>query len=250
MKHTSEEQLVLHYYKESAAPEEIGAHLDSCEECRQLYARFASVLDAVADETLPERDESYGGEVWRALAPAIPERPRRKWFPLPGWRWAPALAAMTAMLALAFFAGRVSVVSRNPAPALTASPADRERVLLLAVGDHLDRSQVMLLEIVNTRAARAVDMSAGRAAAGDLLEANRLYRQTAALSDDHAVTGLLEELERVLIEIAHSPEALSRYEFDRLRARLESEGILFKVRVAGARIRDRERGETTPQDKL
>jgi hypothetical protein len=108
----------------------------------------------------------------------------------------------------------------------------------------------MLLEIVNTRAARAVDMSAGRAAAGDLLEANRLYRQTAALSDDHAVTGLLEELERVLIEIAHSPEALSRYEFDRLRARLESEGILFKVRVAGARIRDRERGETTPQDKL
>ncbi|MSV27585.1 MAG: hypothetical protein EXQ52_02410 [Bryobacterales bacterium] len=251
MKHPSEEQLVLHYYGESGAPGGIGAHLATCEDCRRAYKRFESALNAVAEEAVPERGNEYGGEVWRSLVPRLPERRARTWFFLRAWKWAPALAAMTAMLAVAFFAGRMSMERRGPSAAAQASPAVRERVLLLAVGDHLDRSQLMLMEIANTRGGRAVDMSAGRAAAEDLLDANRLYRQTAASADDGAVTSLLDDLERVLLEIAHSPEALPRSDFERLRARLEAEGILFKVRVAGTRIRDRERGETSArQDKL
>ncbi len=40
------------------------------------------------------------------------------------------------------------------------------------------------------------------------MHANRLYRQTAASSGDDRVVSLLDDLERVLLEVAHSPEEL------------------------------------------
>ncbi len=252
MKHLKEEQLVLHYYGEGEDPAGITAHLMDCEDCRQAFARFESVLNAVAEEPLPERDEAYGAEVWRRLAPRLPETVKPEWSFFPRWSWAPAMTAAVALLVtVAFFAGRASNERRVPPAVASASPAERERVLLIAVGDHLDRSQVMLMEIVNARGGRALDMSDGRAAAEDLLDANRLYRQTAASSGDETVTSMLDELERVLLEIAHSPDALSRKDLDGLRERLEAKGILFKVRVAGTRIRDRERGEASaPKNNL
>jgi hypothetical protein len=114
----------------------------------------------------------------------------------------------------------------------------RERVLLVAVGDHLERSRMVLVELANAGAPAAgrLDISYEQKTAEDLLESNRLYRQTAATNGDVATAALLEELERVLLEIAHSPSEVSARQLEELRRQIEDRGILFKVKVFGSRV--------------
>ena len=52
---------------------------------------------------------------------------------------------------------------------------------------------------------------------------------------------MLEDLERVLVEIAHSPSPASSAEIGRLRQRIESKGLLLKVQVIGSHVREKEK---------
>jgi len=172
-----------------------------------------------------------------------PRAPRRSlwgtlWMPRP---WAVA-AAMVVLLVAAFVAGRFwpwgqTRVAARPIPAQV-----RERILFVAVGEHLDRSQMVLLELANARPQDDhVDISEERHRAQDLIDSNRLYRQTALRSGDPGVATVLDELERVLLEVAHSPSHLSTQEFEELRRRVEAQGILFKVRVIDSQLQQDER---------
>ena len=51
-------------------------------------------------------------------------------------------------------------------------------------------------------------MSDERARAEQLVAANRLYRQTAVSTGDTGIADLLDELERLLVDLAASPEQL------------------------------------------
>ena len=42
------------------------------------------------------------------------------------------------------------------------------------------------------------------------------------------------------MEVANGPSELSKADFERVRQRIDSQGIIFKVRVLGERVRDRE----------
>ena len=116
----------------------------------------------------------------------------------------------------------------------------RERILLVAVGDHLDRSQLALVEFVNNPGGSSMDISSEQARARDLVTENRLYRQTALTTGEPGVASVLDDLERVLMEIANSPSPMTSAEFNRVRKRIEQQGIIFKVRVFGERVRERE----------
>jgi hypothetical protein len=73
------------------------------------------------------------------------------------------------------------------------------------------------------------------------VDANRLYRQTAVRAGEAGVASVLDDLERVLIDIATGPSTLSSAEFETVRRRIEERGILFKVRVVGSQMREREK---------
>jgi hypothetical protein len=79
-----------------------------------------------------------------------------------------------------------------------------------------------------------------RARARELLAANRLYRQTAASAGEHGVSDVLEDLERVLLEATHGASPVSMESLEGLSRRAEAEGVLFKIRVLGSRVRERE----------
>jgi hypothetical protein len=125
----------------------------------------------------------------------------------------------------------------------------RERVLLVAVGDHLDRSQMVLAELVNAapqeagaaRATASVDISDEQQSAQDLVASNRLYRQSAAQTGQTNVESVLDELEPILLEIAHSPSSVSRAQLAELKQRIEAQGLLFKIRIVESNVRERER---------
>ena len=54
------------------------------------------------------------------------------------------------------------------------------------------------------------------------------------------MASVLDDLERVLVEIANSPSTMTADEFNEVRKRIEQQGIIFKVRVFGDSVRERE----------
>jgi len=233
MKHLTEEQLVLYYYREGEELADVEEHIACCDACRAAYQELESALRRV-EAPVPERGEDYGSQVWQRLRPRLEQHRFWTW---PRWAFA---GGMAALVVAAFLAGRFwpRPVAQSPQP--IAQPV-RERILLVAVGDHLERSQMVLLELVNAKGNGKVDISEEQQRAQDLIAANRLYRQTAARSGEPGVASVLEELERFLLEIAHGPSEFSTNRLEEIRRRIEAEGILFKVRIIDSRIREREK---------
>jgi len=256
MNHLTEEQLIDLRYgaiadaKLRAACEQ---HLASCAACRSDFESLERVLAAVDAAPLPERDELYGTRVWQRLRPRLKQHR--------GWNWSawlapPRLAAASALVLLvaaAFLAGRywrppnTSPNKVNPV-AVSDPGVVRERILLVAVGDHLDRSQMVLLEIANADEKEAregvLDISDEQKRAEELVDASRLYRQTAQHQGDTAVASVLDELERALLEIAHSPSKPTAAQLEEIQHRIAAKGLLLKVRVIGSEVREREKTAT------
>jgi hypothetical protein len=224
MNHLSEEELTQAYYRDEEP--ESRRHLHECVECQAAFQQLKTLLDELVAENVPERGAAYGAEVWNRLLPRLPlERPRRAWL-----RWWTAVPALAALLAVAFLAGRFT----RPQTAGIA-PQARQRILLITLGNHLDRSEILLAELVNA-APGDIDFSDERSSAQDLLDENRLLRQTAARTGDASQAAVLDELERALLDIAHSPSQVSAAQLESLQKRIENEGLLFKVRIISSNI--------------
>ena len=237
MNHLNDEEMILRYYGES---DEGCAHLEECRECAARYASMVGVLNAVDALPVPERGPDYPREVWQSIERDVVASRRARWPLTAPWRWAAAATAAALLLVGSFLAGRHSVSVPKPESLVAADPLASERVLLLAVADHLERSQMVLVELANANPQRNRDgnlnISSEQERAEELVTENRLYRQTAQYTGQTAVAGVLDELERVLLDIAHTPAEISPQELEGLRERLQSEGILFKIRVLRSNV--------------
>jgi hypothetical protein len=220
VKHLGEDDLVLHYYGEGDA----SPHLEACAECRARLETLRAALGRVPDE-VPEPAPEYETRLWEAIRPGLVSSavsPLRA--PRISWRRIVIPVSLAATLVIAFLLGR-----HTRPPAAEEVPV-RERILLVAVGDHLERSEVLLLELLNADDPEAL------AEAEELLVENRLYRQAALRAGDGGVASVLDELERVLVEAAAAPEAGTGLE--ELRSRIESRGLVLRIRRVGSRLRD------------
>lgn len=246
--HLTDEDLVLHYYGELDDREEtrIGSHLGTCAACQGSYARLQRVLAFVDSVPAPEAPAGFERTAWARLEPALPARERR-W--RPSFVFSPArlawAAAIVVLLTGAFFAGRLLPRSQPAAVPQQATAASqekvRERILLVDLGDHLDRSQMVLVELVSAGEDASVDISNEQARAQQLLAANRLYRQTALSTGNTAMADVLDDLERVLVDIAASPSTMTQQDLEAVRRRIASKELLFKVRVVSTQVRERQR---------
>lgn len=241
MTHLTEEDLILAYYNEPGAGH-AEAHLAECSGCRAAAESLARALSVCNQWTVPERPPEFGRDVWLRLVPELRAQPAVVQRATGAWRglriWATA-AALAMLLLAVFLAGRYS----RPAPApVMAGLSDRarERILAIAVADHLDRVQILLTEISNTSGANPEAFASDRDRAEDLVQEGRLMRQSLAARGETATTGFLDEVERFLIETAHTPESASGQDVRDLRDRIESGSLLFKVRVVESNLRNEE----------
>jgi hypothetical protein len=259
MKHPKEEELIAYHDGEAAGREGIAAHVRDCTECQTELARIDALLAALNTIPVPELGEDYGQRVWQQISPRLPEK-REHWWdlllrqPKPTQWLQPgrliAVSAIAALVLAAFIAGRISKPVGPIAPVATDASKVRERILVMAVGEHLGRSEMVLVELANSGPQRAgqkqVNISGEQHRAEDLLEENRLYRQTALEQGDPALVSILDELERVLLDVAHSPEQVTPAQLQGIRQRIEAGGILFKVRVVGKELQERGESGSTP----
>ena len=206
---------------------------------------------------MPDRDDRYGLEVWQRIRHQLPlqdapllgdvvpvgsARARRRRRGLlrhrpGGVRGRAAVAA----------AGRGSSRGSRRRSADTSTDAN-SRVRLAAIGDHLERSERVLLDVVNAHDGKQIDVSDAQAWASDLIDANRLYREAAVRGGDTMVADVLDQLERNLQEIVHGPSSLTPAQLDQLRVRSTrprscSKSAFFTMNSASAKPRPRHPGK-------
>jgi hypothetical protein len=244
MRHLTEEELIAYHEEHSWERTELSRHLFACANCRAELERIEAVLTALDTLPVPDPGEDYGRRVWQQIAPRLIGHPLRWWQTWLEPRRLAAAGSLAAMVLLAFYFGRLSKPVRPNHVSVTEDQV-RERILFVEVGAHLGRSEMMLVELSHAEpkgaAQKQVNISAEQHRAEDLLEENRLYRQTALNQGDAQLASVLDELERVLLDVTHSPDELSPVQFEAIRQKIESRGILFKVRVVGKELQQRER---------
>jgi hypothetical protein len=246
---------------------DVAAHLEQCAACALCVAELQHIV--VHARALPPLQPPPG--VWERIReeqraesekmgsdpvflPSSTNTAKKRGQTPYGPYWALATAAA---VVLAFLAGRVieqrnqrlqrEVAAETQAQAVTQDGPDtvdsvanvRERVLLMAVGDHLERSQMVLVELANAQTQGELDISAERQKADELLASNRLYRQTAVQLGQTRVAGLLDDLERVLVEVARGPSQVSMAQLAEIQQRIDAQGILFKMKIVNSTITGR-----------
>jgi hypothetical protein len=248
MTHMTEEQLVAYRGGERRGREVFAAHLSECAECRRETDRldvFFATLDAVP---VPDPGEDFAQRVWQQISPRIEEKRYGWWRSFFEPRRLLAFGAMAGLVILAFFIGRST---KGPAPGGNVAYAGkvRERVLVVAVGDHLGRSEMILMELANAepeKGQKLVNISSEQKRAEDLLEENRMYRQTALRDGDTLMASTLDELERVLLDIANSPDEVTPAQFEAIQKRIAAKGILLKVRVVNQELHQKRENTAAP----
>ena len=256
MTHFTEDDLTLYCYGEGRR-HDIERHLESCPGCAATYREIAATLAMIAAPEVPERGDQYGLEIWQRIRHQLPETGGSRFWRFSGFEGLSGfgLAAAAALLIIgAFVGGRAWQRSATPAATSAANPSNlahrehpgnsenpanrgRSQILLTSVADHLDRSERVLTDIMN---APRGDISTEQRWADDLLDASRLYRQDAVDAGEGSVASVLDELERSLLEIVHSPARISAADLDQIRRRIDAASLLFKVRVMSDELRKRE----------
>jgi len=244
MQHLTEEQLVAHYYRDDDAPAAANEHLASCAECAAEFDSITRVLALVKEAPVPERGEDYGEQVWTRLRWRLGAPSRRK-----QWQW----LAVAAVLAMGLCTGVVwngrhspkePIVVRATPPASLAK--QNQRVLVVVVSDHLEASERMLTDVSNADPTKTFDAEAQQQRAAELVASNRIYRQTALQRGDERIASVLADLEPILVELAHAGKTLSPDELASIQKRIESKGLLFKVRVMSAQTSGGDRVPAAP----
>ena len=174
--------------------------------------------------------------------------------------------ALAATIAVAFFAGVLwkstsRQVAESPSVVATGTvsttrPLDGSktpepnRILLVVVGEHIDQSERVLVELTNLTPEGSTDISGTRDRAQELLASNRLYRTTATTRGEEDVATLLDELEPVLLQLAHAPSEVSAEELRSMQKRVESKGLVFKLRVVRAGVNRESRTTLSPSTSI
>ena len=245
MQHLNDEDLIAHHYRDLDASE----HLRVCADCKAQYETLCRVLSLVDSMPVPERGASYPDEVWNRLRWRLERRRRRT------WQW---MVSAAAVLAIAFVTGEwwharqqaavsgqqvATVVNpatqqlSNPAtqqPGTTTQQPETNKVLVYVVGDHLDAAERVLAEVSNADPKKGLDVAEQQKRAGELVDANRIYRQTAARRGDARIAALLSDIEPILVELSHSGAKLTPDELTSMQNRIDSKNLLFKMRVMSA----------------
>jgi hypothetical protein len=236
MRHLTEEQIVLHCFGDAGNSQAIEQHLQVCDACRGKFAEVKALLQAIPVAPAPEPPAYLEEKLWLNLKDRLPERRASAWqglFAPPKWA---IVSAMAVLVISAFLAGRYWPHSNKSPKAPELVQVNPQRVVLVAVGDHLERSQMLLIELMNADAGDHAGLPGQQKLARDLLDDNRLYRRSAQQVGDAEVAHVLDELERVLIEIANAPSDPSATDLREIRNRIQSQDLVFKVQVVRSNV--------------
>ena len=234
MKHLTDEQLIEHYLYECGNRVVVETHLRICSRCEQAYEEISNAMGVRGPEP-PARERGYGKRVWQSIQGELlpyPAAPKRSYVL---WPRLVLAGACLLGLAAAFIGGSVWESSRSHSPQGANSAQERERVVFVILNEHLDRSERLLVQLNHAEGERGDLDESLQAEARQLLPDNQLYRQAISAGEDPIMTAALDHLERVLLEIANTPDNLNSAEIARIEQAMNTDSLLFQIRVLRAR---------------
>jgi len=147
------------------------------------------------------------------------------------------------ILSMIFFLGRWSAVapvadladsgSEASSGLLTtagSSKNDRDRVLATKLLAHFEMGGRLLTRVSNDIDRDTYEREARTDYVSELLAFNRIYRRIAERNKDQKLVILLEQMEKVLLELRHDDEASDLQRKD-MRERIEDSDLMFKLRI-------------------
>ncbi|RNF86243.1 hypothetical protein [Montanilutibacter psychrotolerans] len=266
-----DDDLILFHYRDGLPSERLRAIEQALAASPALDARYQALrrLLAEADRDVPPRpDAQFEARLWQRLqtrmetqrldGPGAPDapivatappmraaarrsaRPRRRLRP-----WSVGLASAAGLASLAMLAVTLYFpAARNDAPMqppsvqhVAAQAAMADRVLADRVATHLRSTEGLLLSVINNDSATL--MPADDALVRSLVDDNRLYAAAAAQRGDKALTGFLQTLDPVLIELANQLRTGDIQQDQGLRDLVHGSDMLFQVRAVEARLQSR-----------
>ena len=234
MNHLTEEHLIEHCLGQGANRVVVETHLRICSRCEQVYEEISNALGVRPPEP-PSREPEYGKQVWESIQAQLrpyPAKPKSRYF---SWPRMVLAGACLAGLVVAFFGGALwQRLHTHPSEASNSSQA-KERVVLFILDDHLDRSERLLVQLNHAGGVNGGPEDSLQTQARQLLRDNRLYRQALSGGSDPMVAAALDHLERVLLEVANSPDKLNSAEIARIEQQMNTDSLLFQIRVLRAR---------------
>jgi hypothetical protein len=222
-------------------------HLASCRECADNYTELERDLTGMNRVDAPEREAEYGERVWASIAGSLPvygpshELAKRRWWTSGVWKGLGYAAACALLLSCAFYAGR-QWEQRKQQPVAKAEPKSapaKQPIVVVVLDDHLDRSERFLVELKHADMDSTAMASPMRDEARSLLAANRVCRKNVGQKDDPELTTALDHLDSLLAEAANEPGGLNAKSIAKLQEEMNSDGLLFEVRVLRSRITHR-----------
>ncbi len=247
MKHLTEEEMNEQAY--GGGERDAAQHVDACAECARSLAELKGDLAEVGRTEPPERDDAYGEHVWRAIAGSLAayERPKRLWLQPRLIRGLGYAAACAMLVAGAFYAGlHWERWTARPQAAHSNPQKPRQPIVVVVLGDHLDRSERLLVELKHVDAGNEAMMPPLRDEARSLLEANHVCRKKADEGGDPELKSALDHLDHLLTEMASQPGGLNAAAIAHLKEEMNDDGLLFEVRVLRSRVRDQRPAERAP----
>jgi hypothetical protein len=241
MKHLGEDEFIDLYYGEATSA--ANTHLRACRDCSAKYAEFKHSMDTIQIPVVAKKDSDYGERVWETLRPQlIPyEKKAARWHGWTQWKVAMLAVSFAMLLTAAFLSGRYWERKSVTHPNVAENPPAARRVVLVVLTDHLDRTERLLVELNHADLPNRTQDAQLQSEARELLASNRLYRASASDAGDVVLAGALDRLEGVFAEIANDPH-LTEADLERVRKDMNTEGILFEIRVLLTRHSDLESG--------
>jgi hypothetical protein len=243
MTHLNTEELIAHLYGDDDKPK----HLEDCAACARAFAALKSDMAEMSFPEPPERDASYGARKWASLAPLLVsyQAPRKTWLGGGLRRGFSFALACALLIACAFLGGRfwerkqTHPIASNQKPLPLSESAPTERIVVVVLSDHLDRSERLLMELKHANVDSTALASPLRDEARTLLVANRICWQKAGSGDDPRLAAALERLNHLLEELANQSESSNPATLTRLQHDANVDGLLFEVRVLRSGLPER-----------
>ena len=251
MKHLTEDELVAQALgdRENRRADAVEEHLADCPECADSYSVLLSDLAAMKRMNVPPRDQWYGERVWqcdRGLADGL----RAEEAELVGARLGGhyggegfgVCGGLRASYGGSIFRGNEFENWKQQPPTAKVehkAPQTKQPILVVVLDDHLDRSERFLVELKHADLDSPAMATPIRDEARSLLAANKVCREKAAETSDPELTTALDHLDQLLAEAANEPGGLNARSIARLQEQMNSDGLLFEVRVLRSRIASR-----------
>ncbi len=242
---SNERELLILYLAGELEPgerESLEKRLSGDAELRNELEAIQHALRLVSDSALTEPPEAYWRTFWTRLQPNLQRK--NLWGKLAGLfvtkhglRPATGFAALAAMLVVALLILYQVMVPQVPELVITRAEVRIERTqgyFALAADDHLERSRLLLQEVVNIASNGPPSEEAlldNRRRGEELLSQNRTYRLAAQRNNNEKLAALLDELEMVLMDISNIDPHLAQEALAGLQRRIEMKDLLAKIDI-------------------